>query len=96
MVARETTRLERAGMSAWVKSGQTVPGENSTLSAIVQKRTSAERFIELPKLDCFLRSGTVPIISVPLTLRCSTASAVHSAHPKTAHRRRATWLSCPF
>ena len=31
--------------------------------------TSAQRFDELPKLDCFLRAGAVPVISVSLALR---------------------------
>jgi hypothetical protein len=36
---------------------------------------SAQRFDELPKLDRFLRTGAVPVISVSFALRRATASA---------------------
>ena len=61
-----------------------------------RKRTSAKRFDELPKLDCFLRAGAVSIISIPFALRCATACAMHPANTKASHRRRTTWLSCPL
>ena len=46
------------------------------MSALPRKRTSAQRFDELPKLDCFLRAGAVPVISVPFALRRTTTSDV--------------------
>ena len=45
-----------------------------------RKRTSAERFNDLPKPYRFLRAGTMPIIPILLALRRATACAVHSAH----------------
>ena len=61
-----------------------------------QKRTSAQRFNELPKLHRFIRSGPVSIIAIPVALRRATASAVHSADPPSPDRRRAARLAAPF
>ena len=41
-------------------------------------------------VDCFLRAATVPKISVPLSLRCTTVGTVHPADTEAAQRRSAT------
>jgi hypothetical protein len=58
-----------------------------------KRRLLAKRFNELPKLDGFFRAGAVPIISVPLALRRTTASAMHPADLPTSHRRRTAGLA---
>jgi hypothetical protein len=65
-------------------------------SALFPKRTSAQRLDQAPKLDGRLRSGTVPVIAIPIAFRRTAARAVHSAHLPTSHSRRTTGLHSPF
>src|SRR5690349_12893102 len=60
------------------------------------KRTSAQRFDELPDLDDFLRPAAVPVIAIPLAFRRATARAMHSAHSPALHRGCTTGLPRPF
>jgi len=53
----------------------------------------AKRFNELPKLNRFLRAGTVPVIPIPLALWCATAGPVHPAHLPAPHRGRTAGLT---
>src|SRR5262249_47512705 len=54
---------------------------------------SAYRFDELPKPDRLFRASAMPVISVALALRRTTASAMHPADPRAAHRRSKTRLA---
>jgi hypothetical protein len=63
-----------------------------TLNGRLERRTLAERFDELPKLDHFLRAGAMPIVSISLALRRTAASTVHAADLPTSHSRRTTRL----
>ena len=90
--ARGTVRADECPL--WVKSRHVQ--RTSRCPLYPRKQTSAKRFDELPKLDCFLRAGTVPIVSVSLAFRGTAASAVHSADLPASHRGCTTWLPCPL
>jgi hypothetical protein len=87
-LGNDVDRFRCYGFASLSSAGE----ERSPYSASLSLHAARYRLDEASRLDGFPRTSAVPVIAIPLTRRCTAASAVHSADSIALHCGCAAWL----